>query len=321
MRAVDKCSPLQSAAGQILRMAGDRHEFRPTRMRSAADATTRFGIPARLGAAAVLWLACPGPPPPSSSSTSPRAWSSRCRSRSASSTARAPSARSSGATSPTWSAPTSSARGCSGRSTGAPSSSRRSELRALPRFADWRQINAQALVTGEVTRCRERRSGGRVPALGRVRRHPAARPALRDHADNWRRVAHKVADAVYERITGETRLFRHPDRLRRRERPGDRARQAAGDHGSGRRQPRIPYRRRRSRADAALPPGRRGLAYMAYRGRQPQVYQLDLATGAESQARRLRGHDLRPAVSRPDGRRVAMTPRRATATPTSTCST
>ena len=67
--------------------------------------------------------------------------------------------------------------------------------------------------------------------------------------------AHQIADAVYKRITGEDALFRHPHRLRQRERSAHRAGQAARDHGPGRRQPPLPDRRRQPRADPALPPG------------------------------------------------------------------
>ncbi len=33
--------------------------------------------------------------------------------------------------------------------------------------------------------------------------------------DNWRRLAHIIADAVYERLNGRKGLLRHADRLRR----------------------------------------------------------------------------------------------------------
>ncbi len=41
---------------------------------------------------------------------------------------------------------------------------------AVPRFADWRVINAQALVTGRLTRQGDGRLQGRIPPVGRVRR-------------------------------------------------------------------------------------------------------------------------------------------------------
>lgn len=79
------------------------------------------------------------------------------------------------------------------------------ELRGIPRFADWRQINAQALVTGVVRgsdpltvefRLWDVFGGGQMKGL-----------RLDAPAASWRRIAHKIADAVYERLTGERGYF------------------------------------------------------------------------------------------------------------------
>src|SRR5262245_34965875 len=82
------------------------------------------------------------------------------------------------------------------------------QLRDPPRFADWRQINAQALVTGEVT---GGESGADLTVEFRLWDVFAGSQmrGLRfaTSPDNWRRVAHKIADAVYERVTGETGYF------------------------------------------------------------------------------------------------------------------
>ncbi len=80
------------------------------------------------------------------------------------------------------------------------------DLDAIPRFADWRAINAAALVAGRVTR--DRGSFGvdfrlwNVPASGYIdgRRYLGA-------PENWRRMAHIVADFVYEKLTGEKGYF------------------------------------------------------------------------------------------------------------------
>jgi len=76
----------------------------------------------------------------------------------------------------------------------------------LPRFADWRQINAQALVTGRITQ-----TEGRLKAEFRLW-DPFAGQQLHGQqytttADNWRRIAHIISDAIYERLTGEKGYF------------------------------------------------------------------------------------------------------------------
>lgn len=75
-------------------------------------------------------------------------------------------------------------------------------------FADWKAINAQALLVGAVADA----GGGRVTVKFRLWDVFAQAPLgdglrLTGPADGWRRLAHKVADNVYERLTGETGYF------------------------------------------------------------------------------------------------------------------
>ncbi|OSQ48206.1 Tol-Pal system beta propeller repeat protein TolB [Marivita geojedonensis] len=74
-------------------------------------------------------------------------------------------------------------------------------------FADWKAINAQALVTGAVSS-----DGNRVIVKFRVWDVFAGTELgqgmqFAGTPDGWRRMAHKVADQVYSRITGESGYF------------------------------------------------------------------------------------------------------------------
>ena len=75
-----------------------------------------------------------------------------------------------------------------------------------PRFADWKQINAQALVNGQVTV-----EGGRLKVDFRLWDVFAEQQLLglqlTSSPENWRRVAHQISDAVYKRLTGEQGYF------------------------------------------------------------------------------------------------------------------
>lgn len=81
-------------------------------------------------------------------------------------------------------------------------------LRDVPRFAEWRPINAQALVTGVVSRP----GGGDRLAIEFRLWDVFSGSQMRGlryelSADGWRRVGHQISDVVYERITGERGYF------------------------------------------------------------------------------------------------------------------
>src|SRR5271163_2937497 len=76
-----------------------------------------------------------------------------------------------------------------------------------PRFGDWRQINAQALVTGFV----KTQGDGRLRVEFRLWDVFAEQQltgfGYTTTQQNWRRIAHIIADEVYKRITGEEGYF------------------------------------------------------------------------------------------------------------------
>jgi len=85
--------------------------------------------------------------------------------------------------------------------------SRVSSFASPVQYSDWKAINAQALVTGAVSA-----AGGRVTVKFRlfdVFAEAELGDGLQFTASEgaWRRMAHKVADAVYARITGEDPYF------------------------------------------------------------------------------------------------------------------
>jgi TolB protein len=179
------------------------------------------------------------------------------------------------------------------------------QLQALPRFGDWRQINAQALVTGDVTGA----ASGDLEVEFRLW-DVFAGVQLRGlrfatTADNWRRVAHKVADAVYERITGEAGYFDTRIVYVAESGPAtDRVKRLAIMDQDG-----ANHEFLTDGADLVLTPrfhpDGEAIAFMAYRGPQPQIYQLDLVTGAETRLGDFQGMTFAPHFA-PDGRRMAM---------------
>jgi len=180
------------------------------------------------------------------------------------------------------------------------------ELQNLPRFADWRQINAQALVTGTVIagdgatdltvefRLWDVFAGSQMRGL-----------RLNADASQWRRIAHRIADAVYQRITGEDGYFDSQIVYVSETGPAlDRVKRIAVMDQDG-----ANHEFLTDGSDLVLTPrfdpGGTSIAYMAYRSRVPQIYQRNLLIDSEQPLGNFPGMTFAPKFS-PDGNRIAM---------------
>jgi TolB protein len=80
------------------------------------------------------------------------------------------------------------------------------DVMSSPRFPDWKLINAEALVGGLL-----RRNGSQFQVDFRLfdvfTESQLTGLSLGSNAENWRRVAHQIADAIYERVTGDKGYF------------------------------------------------------------------------------------------------------------------
>jgi len=177
-----------------------------------------------------------------------------------------------------------------------------SNIDAQPRFPDWRQINAQALVAGRVTQ-----ADGRVAAAFRLWDVFAGQPLdgkqFTTTADNWRRIAHIISDAIYERITGDKGYFdtrivfvdesgpkeRRIKRLALMDQDGANVRYLTrGDD-------LVLTPRFSSAADT--------ITYMSYTQGDPKVYLMNIETGQREMVSNFPGMSFSPRFS-PDGQRV-----------------
>jgi TolB protein len=171
-----------------------------------------------------------------------------------------------------------------------------------PRFGDWRIINAQSLVTGRVMR-----TGSGIRAEFRLwdvfGGQQLTGAQFSAGADNWRRVAHKISDAIYERITGEKGYF--DTRIVFVEESGpknQRIKKLAimDQDGFG--------TRYLSRGDDLVltprfSPSSQMIAYMSFAGGNPRVYLLNIETGKRELLGNFPNMSFAPRFS-PDGRNV-----------------
>ncbi len=78
---------------------------------------------------------------------------------------------------------------------------------ATPNFVNWRPLNAQALVSGSVTPTGDGRIMAEYRLWDIVSGQYLTGKQFFASPDNWRRLAHIIADSVYERLTGEKGYF------------------------------------------------------------------------------------------------------------------
>ena len=76
-----------------------------------------------------------------------------------------------------------------------------------PRFGDWRLINAQALVNGRAVVSPDGRLTVEFRLWDVFAQQQMIGTRYRTAPDNWRVVAHRIADKIYQRITGESGYF------------------------------------------------------------------------------------------------------------------
>jgi TolB protein len=176
---------------------------------------------------------------------------------------------------------------------------------AVPRFADWRVINAQALVTGRLTK----QPDGRLKAEFRLWDVFAGQQLDGKQyfttPDNARRIAHIISDAIYQTRTGEKGYF--DSRIVFVDETGSKERRVKrlaimDQDGAGTR-----YLTRGD--DLVLTPRfnptSQEITYMSYGQADPRVYLLNIETGQREIVGNFPGMTFAPRFSS-DGQRIIM---------------
>ena len=172
-----------------------------------------------------------------------------------------------------------------------------------PRFQDWQVINAQAIVTGRVSK----EADGRLRAEFRLWDTYANRQLTGEqffaNPQNSRRVAHIIADAIYEALTGEKGYF--DTRVVYIDESGPKnqrvKRLAIMDQDGANK--RFLSDGRNIALTPRFSPTRQEITYMSYESGQPQVYLLQIETGQRELVGNFPGMTFAPRFS-PDGRKV-----------------
>ena len=177
---------------------------------------------------------------------------------------------------------------------------------SMPRFDDWRVINAQALVTGRLTRQGDGRYKVEFRLWDVLARLQLIGQQYFSPAENWRRIAHIISDAIYERLTGEKGYFDTRivfiDETGPKERRIKRLAMMDQDGGGV-----VSYLTRGD--DLVLTPrfspSTQEITYMSYGQGDPRVFLLNIETRQREIVGNFPGMTFAPRFS-PDGQRVIM---------------
>jgi len=171
-----------------------------------------------------------------------------------------------------------------------------------PDVALWRQRNADALACGSITRLSNGQFDVRFRLWDVVKAEDLGGQSYTVPLADLRLVAHRIADFIYEKLTGEPGIFStriaYVTKVSSRynlwvaDADGENAQSALASPASI--------------ISPAWSPNGKQLAYVSFESRKPVVYVHDVATGRRRLIANFRGSNSAPAWS-PDGRTLAVT--------------
>ena len=173
---------------------------------------------------------------------------------------------------------------------------------ARPDLTAWRQKGADSLVTGSVTPLADGRFDVRLRLWDTVRGQDLGSQNYAVSAADLRLSAHRIADFVYEKLTGDKGIF--STRIAYITKAGARytlwVADADGENAQSALASPEPI------ISPAWSPNGSQLAYVSFESRKPVIYSHDVASGKRRLIANFRGSNSAPAWSN-DGRQIAAT--------------
>lgn len=171
-----------------------------------------------------------------------------------------------------------------------------------PNLAPWRAKASDALLAGSVSRMSDGRFDVRFRLWDVVRGQDLGALSFPATAADMRLVAHKIADYVYEKLTGEKGVF--ATRIAYVSKAGQRHTLLVAD--SDGENARAALTSGEPIISPSWAPGGRQLAYVSFESRKPVIYSHDVATGQRRLLANFRGSNSAPTWS-PNGQQLVAT--------------
>lgn len=173
---------------------------------------------------------------------------------------------------------------------------------ARPEVSTWRQKGADALVTGSITRLADGRFDVRMRLWDVVRGQDLGGQSYSVVSADLRLVAHRIADFVYEKLTGDPGIF--STRIAYVTKVGQSYNLWVADADGESAQSAL-----KSAEPIISPswaPSGQQLAYVSFESRKPVIFVHDVSTGKRRLVANFKGSNSAPAWS-PDGKTLAAT--------------
>jgi TolB protein len=176
-----------------------------------------------------------------------------------------------------------------------------------PRFGDWRIINAQALVTGLATMQPDGTAKIDFRLWDVLAQQQLVGFSYKTTPQNWRRISHIIADAIYKRLTGEEGYFDTRIVYISETGPADRRvkRLAIMDQDGANHRFLTDGRSLVLTPRFSPNPGAQEITYLSYIRGTPRVFLFNIDTGQQEVLGDFPGMTFAPRFS-PDGNKVIM---------------
>jgi len=179
------------------------------------------------------------------------------------------------------------------------------DINTVPNFGNWRVINAQALVTGQV----QQQADGRLRLDFRLWDVAGGSQMVGlqyyTTPDNWRRIAHLVSDAIYQRVTGEKGYFDTRIVFISESGPATNRKKRLAVMDEDGANPKFLTNGSYLVLTPRFNPTAQMIAYMSYIGAKPRVYLFDMESGRQEMLGNFPNMTFSPRFS-PDGNKVVM---------------
>jgi TolB protein len=171
-----------------------------------------------------------------------------------------------------------------------------------PDFSGWRQKNADALLTGSISRLADGRFDVRMHLWDVVRGQDLGSQSYGVVQADLRLAAHQIADYVYEKLTGDKGIF--STRISYVTKKGQNFNLWVADADGE--SPQSALSSSEPIISPTWSPNGRQLAYVSFEARKPTIYVHEVLSGKRRLVANFKGSNSAPAWS-PDGKTLALT--------------